>query len=87
MLKVLRGLRLRFAGGALIKDRAEFDTLLVTTFKDAGVVLDSVLEAALLAPGMRLALIGHAALVAHGMSRAPQQPLVVMVITGGELVA
>lgn len=51
VLKVLRSLRPRFADGALVRDRAEVDALLVAAFKGAGVDLDSELKAALLAPG------------------------------------
>lgn len=51
LLKVLRGMRPAFAGGRLVKDRAEFEQMLSQAFQAAGYALEPGLKAALLAPG------------------------------------
>lgn len=51
ILHVLKSLKPQFAGGELIKDRAEFETTLKAAFKKAGIKFDSPLKKALLADG------------------------------------
>ncbi|KQW46690.1 MULTISPECIES: class I SAM-dependent DNA methyltransferase [unclassified Roseateles] len=51
LLKVLRGMRMAFLDGRLVKDRAEFDQMLNQAFKAAGYELEAGLKTALLAPG------------------------------------
>lgn len=51
LLKVLRGMRPAFAGGRLVKDRAEFEQMLSQAFQAAGYALEPGLKASLLAPG------------------------------------
>lgn len=51
ILHVLKSLKPQFAGGELVKDRAEFELTLKAAFKKAGIKFDSPLKKALLADG------------------------------------
>ncbi|WP_330110336.1 class I SAM-dependent DNA methyltransferase [Methylophaga thalassica] len=51
ILHVLKSLKPQFAGGELVKDRAEFEPTLKAAFKKAGIKFDSPLKKALLADG------------------------------------